>query len=384
MRVIHVVPAITEEASGPSYSVVRMCESLIAQGQEVTLAALDWAPMLSPPPFLKVFPLGVGPRRLGRSPAMRRWLVEQALSGNVDVLHNHGMWQMNAVYPGWATKKGKINLVVSPRGAFSKWAMQYGSRMKKVFWPLVQRPALEYTTCFHATAESEYEDIRRMGFMQPVAVIPNGINIPEMPPKTATGFRTLLFIGRIHSVKGLDMLLPAWRAVQDRFPEWRLVIAGSDDGYYGNSGYLGDMHALAQQLHLKRIEFVGELRGHKKLKAYQEADLYILPSYSENFGMTVAEALAAGMPAIVSKGAPWRGLETHGAGWWIDIGVEPLVACLEDALTYSQAALADMGLRGRGWMEAEFSWAHLGQRMAETYNWLIGNRTAAPDWVHVD
>jgi glycosyltransferase involved in cell wall biosynthesis len=384
MRVIHAVPAIAEEASGPSYSVVRLCESLIAQGQNVALAALDWAPMPSPPPFLRTFPLGWGPRRLGRSPTMKRWLDRQVATESIDVLHNHGMWQMNAVYPAWAAKKGNINLVVSPRGAFSPWAMHSGTFLKRAFWPLLQSPALAATTCFHATAESEYVDIRRLGFRQPVAIIPNGIDIPNPRPKVPGDSRTLLFLGRIHPVKGLDVLLPAWRAVQDRFPEWRLVIAGNDDGYYGKSGYLDELHILVQKLGVKRIEFRGELRGAIKLKAYQDADLFVLPSYSENFGVTVAEALAAGTPAVVTKGAPWSGLVKQGGGWWIDMGIEPLVACLEDALPRSAPELDVMGIRGRCWMESEFSWACIGARMAETYRWLLNGTTPVPAWVHVD
>jgi glycosyltransferase involved in cell wall biosynthesis len=384
MRVIQVVPAIAEEASGPSYSVVRLCQSLIDQGQEVTLAALDWAPMPSPPPFLKTFPLRWGPRRLGRSPAMRRWLDEQVQSKSVNLLHSHGMWQMNAVYPGWAARKGNINLVVSPRGAFSEWALQYGSVMKKAFWPALQRPALAHATCFHATAASEFEDIRRQGFSQPVAIIPNGIDIPNLPPKQPGDCRTLLFLGRVHRVKGLDMLLPAWRGVQSRFPDWRLVIAGSDDGYYGKSGYLEELHQLAQNLGIERIEFVGALYGTAKTQAYQDADLYILPSYSENFGVTVAEALAAGTPAIVSKGAPWEGLDTHEAGWWIDRGVDPLVVCLEDALGRSRDDLGQMGQQGRIWIEAEFAWPQIGAQMAATYQWLLNQSLPVPTWVRVE
>lgn len=384
MRVIHVVPGVSEEASGPSYSVVRLCESLIAQGQDVTLAALEWAPMASQPPFLKTFPLGWGPRRLGRSTAMRRWLDAQVLSGNVDVLHNHGMWQMNAVYPGWAATKGNINLVVSPRGAFSSWAMRSGSFLKRAFWPLLQYPALAATTCFHATAGSEYEDIRRMGFRQPVAIIPNGIDIPDLQPKAPGDSRILLFLGRIHPVKGLDMLLPAWRVVQDRFPEWRLVIAGNDDGYYGRSGYLDELHILVQKLGLKRIEFIGEQRGVNKLKAYQDADLFVLPSYSENFGVTVAEALAAGTPAIVTKGAPWGGLIKQDAGWWVDIGIDSLAACLENALSRSSDELGEMGMRGRCWMESEFSWPCIGEQMSDTYRWLLDKSLPVPAWVHVE
>lgn len=379
VRAVHIVPAISEEASGPSYSVVRLSEALVAQGQEVTLAALDWAPLPSPRPFLKTFPLGLGPRRLGRSPAMKRWLAETARAGGLDLIHNHGLWMMPNIYPGWVAGRQGVPLVVSPRGTLSEWAMQSGSSIKRVFWPWVQKPALASTTCFHATAESEYKNIRRMGFRQPVAIIPNGIDIPDLVPKTLNESRnesrTLLFLGRVHPIKGLDMLLPVWRAVQGRFLEWRLRIVGPD-----NRGYLAEMQRLASELHLERVEFSGALRGEQKWQAYQEADLFVLPTYSENFGMAVAEALAAGTPAIVTRGAPWAGLEQQGAGWWIDIGVDSLVACLEDALSHSPESLAEIGQNGRRWMEAEFSWARVGQRMVETYRWILdgGNK---PNWV---
>lgn len=381
MKVIHTVPAIAKESSGPSYSVVRLCESLIQDGQNVTLLALDWGTMDARPPFLKAFPLGLGPLRLGRSPLMKRWLDQQVMSKNVDVLHAHGMWQMNTVYPAWAGNKGDTTLIFSPRGMLSEWAMRSGSAMKRLFWPLLQRPALTSADCFHATAEPEYEDIRRMGFRQPVAVIPNGIDIPELSPKGGGNSRTLLFLGRIHPVKGLDMLLPAWRAVQDRFPDWRLMIAGSDDGYYGKSGYLNEMLALAKKLDLRRVAFVGELHGASKVQAYRDADLFVLPSYSENFGMTVAEALAAGTPAIVTRGAPWNELRQQNAGWWVEIGTDALVASLEDALARPHDTLVEMGLRGRGWMERDFSWHSVSRRMVDTYEWLAGSRGLVPAWV---
>ncbi len=378
MKVIHVVPAISEEASGPSYSVVRLCESLIAQGEEVTLAALDWAPMASPPSFLKAFPLGWGPRRVGRSPAMKRWLAEQAASGAAELIHNHSLWMMPNVYPGQVARGRHLPLIVSPRGTLSAWAFGSGSRIKRFFWPALQRPALAATTCLHATAQAEYEDIRRMGFQQPVAIIPNGIDIPDLPAKVPRQQRTLLFLGRVHPKKGLDMLLPAWRAVQDRFPEWQLRIVGPD-----NSGYLSQIRRMVADLRLERIEFCGAVYGERKWQAYRQAELFVLPTYSENFGMSVAEALAAGTPAIVSKGAPWAGLAQRGAGWWIDIGLDSLVACLEEALARTASELAEMGLRGRQWMEAEYSWAHIGQQMAETYRWVTSARNK-PTWIAED
>lgn len=383
MRVIHVVPAVTQEASGPSYSVVRLCQSLVEAGVDLTLTAMDWSPLPSRPAFIKIFPLGFGPRRLGHSPSMCRWLQDEAAAGKVDVIHNHGMWQMNAVYPGWAAKDGKAKLVVSPRGAFSVWAMSYGSWLKKIFWPLIQRPALAHASCFHATSDAEYENIRSLGFKQPVAIIPNGIDVPEFVPKTKRDMRTLLFLGRIHPVKGVDVLLRAWAEVSGRFADWRLLVVGTDAGYSAQSGYLGEMKALATQLELKRVEFVDPLYGEAKWSAYRQAELFALPTHSENFGITVAEALAAGTPAIVTKGAPWSELDTHQAGWWIDSGVEALVDGLKTAMALSPEELARRGTNGSGWMAREFSWDTIGNRMHRTYRWL-SEGGPVPSWVRLN
>ena len=136
----------------------------------------------------------------------------------------------------------------------------------------------------------------------------------------------------------MDVLLRAWQAVAPRFPEWELRVVGPDDG-----GYLAQMQALAAQLRLERIEFPGPVYGEDKLRAYRQASLFVLPTYSENFGMTVAEALAAGTPAVVTQGAPWAGLVEQGAGWWIEMGLDPLVACLEQALSTSPQRLERNG-----------------------------------------
>ena len=384
MRIINIIPSIAEESSGPTYVVKGLCESLIAENHSLTLVALDWDPLSYELSYLKTFPLGLGPRRLGISPIMFSWLSESCANGMVDIMHNHGMWQMNSVYPAWAAKQGNVMLVYSPHGAFSKWAMKHGSIIKKIFWPLLQHPALKQAVCFHATSEAEYHDIRRLGFGQPVAIIPSGIDFTLQPNLQASEQKTLLFLGRIHIVKGLDILLSAWKEVQELFPSGRLVIAGSDDGYHGSSGYLDKIMLQAQLLGLQRVEFIGPLYGDPKLQIYRDANLFVLPSYTENFAVTVAEALSMGTPAIVSKGAPWSGLDKHGAGWWIDIGEAPLIACLKKAMACSDSELALMGQRGRSWMQSDFSWEKIGAQMAETYRWLLNRTLQVPDWVRLD
>jgi glycosyltransferase involved in cell wall biosynthesis len=378
MRVIHVVPAIAEEAAGPSYSVPRLCESLIDHDINVELVALSSINNLPHLPYLKTFPFGLGPKRLGFSPKMKNWLKQEVSSGNVDIIHNHSLWMMPNIYPLNAVRGSKCPLIVSPRGTLSKYALNRSTFQKKIFWHFLQASVLREAECLHATAVSEYEDVRRLGFKQPVCILPNGIDVPPPYKKVDSNRRKLLFLGRIHPIKGIDNLLHAWAVVEQKFPEWDLHIAGPDNG-----GYMAEMQALAKELKLLRINFVGALFGNDKLQAYRKADLYVLPSHSENFGMTVAESLAAGTPAIVTKGAPWKGLQSEGAGWWIDVGVPPLVNCLEDALRISSAELSKMGILGREWMLRDFSWQHVGNEFNQVYEWLI-HGGEVPSCVRVD
>ena len=378
MRAIHVVPAITDQASGPSYSVPRLCESIMRAGVEVQLATLDQSSSPVSLPYVTTFPLGLGPRRLGISPKMGRWLEEAVISGRTDVIHNHGLWMMPNVYSGRACHFGRARLVVSPRGTLSAWALGRNALVKSLFWHALQAPALRRVACFHATAQREYEDIRQRGFAEPVCVLPNGIDVPPAAEAQRGARRTLLYLGRVHPIKGIDLLLRAWGSLGPRFPDWDLHIVGPD-----NAKYLSTIQALAGSLRLQRVFFLGPLYGKKKLQAYRSASLFVLPTHSENFGVTVAEALAAGTPAIVSKGAPWAEIEFHGAGWWIDIGVEPLIACLENALATSPSELSSMGQRGREWMMRDFCWDRIGMQFSTTYQWLL-HGGVAPSWVRLE
>jgi glycosyltransferase involved in cell wall biosynthesis len=366
MRVVHVIPSVAEEASGPSYSVVRLCESLLDTGVDVRMASLEPGTETPRPRFLKTFPIGIGPKRLGTSPAMSRWLSQAVAEGGAEIVHNHSLWMMPNVYAGQATRGGRSRLVVSPRGTLSARALRVNSFQKEVFWRLVQGPAVRTAACFHATADAEYQDIRRRGFNQPVCVLPNGIDVPPHVAVEKPARRTLLFLGRIDPIKGLDHLLRAWHAVEPQFSDWDLVIAGPD-----SRGHRAAMESLRQKLRLSRVSFLGPLYGGAKLAAYRRASISVLPTNSENFGMTVAESLAAGTPVIVTKGAPWPGLTTADAGWWIDIGVDSLVACLEEALALPPERLQDMGQNGREWMSREFSWESIGRQLFDVYRWLL-------------
>jgi glycosyltransferase involved in cell wall biosynthesis len=238
---------------------------------------------------------------------------------------------------------------------------------KEPIWWLWQKDALRTAHCLHATAESEYEEIRQAGLKNPVAVIPNGIDIPQLPPaqREARKQKTILSLGRIHPKKGLDRLVRAWATLEDRFPDWSLRLVGSPE-----VGHDLELIALGKQLNLKRFQIQAAAYGEAKWQVYQEADLFVLPTLNENFGITVAEALACELPVISTKGAPWQGLEQEGCGWWIDHGVAPLAAALVQAMALDEATRADMGKRGKAWMARDFSWAAIGAEMANVYRWL--------------
>ena len=378
--IVHVASSVTTTSSGLAYAAKRLCEAVIEAGEEVTLVTLDaGAPRL--PPFARAFPRGLGPRRLGRAPALRRWLAREARDGGVEAVHVHGLWRLSLTDPARISAAAGVPLVVAPHGSLSRWAMRSGSRLKPLFWATIQRPAFRHTACWHATSEAECDDIRRLGFRQPVALVPNGIELPPEREASPRSGRTLLFLARIHRKKGVDVLLDAWRQVQDGFPDWRLVIAGRalpDE----EPRYLDAMRRRAAARGAARVSFPGELLGSARENAYAAADLYVLPTWSENFGLTIAEALAAGTPVITTTEAPWGGLAERRAGWWIAPGVASLAACLREALATEGAVLRAMGRRGRRWMESEFAWRDRGRRMARTYDWLRG-QAERPDWVRL-
>lgn len=350
---------------------VRLVEELRRTGNDVTLAVLDSLGHRPVPDWVRRFPRLPLDRRLGFSPTYHRWLREMAATEPRLLIHNHSLWMMPNIYPGWVAKLSRTPFIVSPRGTLGGAAFDGGSSLKRLLWPLVQRPALSAVSCFHATAESEAREIRGHGFGQAIAVIPNGIDLPPYLPATEARRKEVLFLGRVHPKKGLDVLLRAWRRVESDAPGWTLRIVGPDNG-----GHLAQMVRLAGQLGLRSVEFAGELVGAEKTAAYARASIFVLPTRNENFAMTVAEALASGTPAIVSKGAPWSGLEATRSGWWIDFGEEPLAEMMSLAIKTPSEELRKMGERGKDWMRSDFSWDAIGRKMTRVYEWVLAGMPA--------
>ena len=173
--------------------------------------------------------------------------------------------------------------------------------------------------------------------------------------------KNIKYIGRIAPIKNLDSLSRAFARIAPE--DWRLVIVGPDQ-----ENHAAELKALAQELGVSEsIQFTGPKYGEDLQKAYADADIFVLPSYSENFGSVVIEALAHSVPVITTKGTPWQELEERKCGWWIDIGVEPLAAALKAAMSLSDAERREMGARGRKLVEARYTWDAVGRAMVKGY-----------------
>ena len=388
MKVIQVVPSISAESSGPSYSVPALCQGLVSVGCDVSLHFLDAVPsqLANVPYQVTSYPRReLGLRNLGRSPAMFSGLMGVACKA--EIIHNNSLWMMPNVYPSWVVRRLRqregnphLKLVTAPRGTLASWSLAKGKWKKRIFGALFQYSALRLTDMFHATSDKEYAEIRAAGYRQPVAIVPIGMDVPEVESheKEDVGrVRKMVFFGRLHKVKGVDRLLLAWEKIAR--DGWEVVIAGPD------CGMLEELQGIVAARKLPRVSFVGEINGPAKYEFLAGGDVYVLPSDTENFGVTVAEALASGTPVIASQGTPWQGLERERCGRWVPIGVEPLAAALEELMAMDDAERAAMGARGRAWIQRDFSWKGIGAQMKAAYEWLLApDKVERPEFVVCD
>ena len=381
LRTAQVIAGLDPVYGGPSYSVPRLCEALVAAGAATTLLSVAEKGSGQCERYHKGYHDCRFTWDYARIPILRRLRISRALSSalhdaalTADVIHNHGLWLMPNVDAGGAAASGPTPLVVSPRGMLAPEALAFSRWKKRAFWALVQGQVIRDAACIHVTSEQEYEEIRGFGLANTVAIIPNGIDLPELAAAQSAEpavERIVLSLGRIHPKKGLARLVHAWSKVEARYPDWRLRIAGPPE-----LGHDNELRALAVSLGLTRISVEGPIYGEAKTVAYRYADVFALPTLNENFGLTVAEALAAGTPVISTKGAPWGGLEREGCGWWIEQGIEPLAAALAHAMALPREALKAIGDKGRKWMARDFSWDYVGSSMLDVYLWLA--RRAEP------
>jgi len=462
MHVLNIVSNINPKSGGPTRSITGLCRELAVCGVDITLFVHSDEHQMQNPSKVR-FQTGSGCQIKQVVNDVKRVVSE----AQPDIVHLHGMWMISNHIAIHYLKKQNIPYVIAPRGMLEPWSLNAKKWKKRLALCLYQRRDLQHAVALHATAESEAAQFRKLGFKQPIIISPNGVDLPEnMPPRTTRedGKSTILFLSRIHPKKGLIELAEAWAEVRriskvlkfesakgkvpegglsgetltkiedqrpegaslttnalmnsrtDELPSWRIEYAGPDYG-----GYFGEVQKRIKELGVEEdFTYLGDLSDKEKWAAYRRADVFVLPTYSENFGIVVAEALAAGVPVITTKGTPWSellGNSNHSslvnycfsalvedvqnsgderletgmgtnelmkertnelassgrAGWWIDIGVEPLAGALIEAMTLSDEDRSAMGVNGRNLVEAKYTWPAIAEQMKSAYEWILND-----------
>jgi glycosyltransferase involved in cell wall biosynthesis len=390
--VLHVIASVNEGIGGPALSVTRICDHLERLGCRSALASLDYrrhgrqaesgnAIFISPVAgFLAQWFRGF-------QPSFRDALRQAVGNDELSLVHNHGLWMFPNVYARREANRRGLPLVISPRGMLSAWALQRSRLQKHIFRLLYEEKNLQSCRMFHATSQLEADEIRQQGFTQPIAVIQNGVDLPDqmqIPSRRVldsvwpecAGKRCVLFLSRIHPKKGIEDLIEAWAAIHSDFPVWHLIVAGdSHDNFQDKMKSLAMLRGVASS-----CTFTGSLSGVRKSVVLAHSDLYVLPTYSENFGISIAESLAHSTPVLTTTNCPWEQLAEKGCGFQCETGKDALVDSLRGMLSISSDQLSTMGKLGRRWMEEDFTWSQRASEMLSSYRWLLGLEPQ-PSWI---
>jgi glycosyltransferase involved in cell wall biosynthesis len=331
---------------------------------------------------VKTFPLefwrGIGDLRLA---AWMRPLIE-----NADVVHVHGIWRQHCAIATRMAACCKTPLVVSAHGMLQPSALHIKHLKKAIYSALIERGSFRRAGCMRALTRFEAEEFRGFGLRNHVAVIPNGIEIPttlnadcfyEKFPELRDR-RLVLFLGRLHFAKGLDILCQSWARVFREFRDWHLVVVGPDDGNTKRS-----IQALVSELGMDNaVTFAGILRGDLKWGALAASQLFVLPSQFEGFSTSILEAMGVGLPVIITRQCHFPEVADRECGWVIERDVEGLTCTLREALSLSESAARQLGANGAALVRTKYSWRNIGEQMADVYDWLLGgNRPDSVEFV---
>ncbi len=357
---------------GSVYATSRLCRNLVEDGCELrvlttnadgpdavldvdTRSEVEVAAGLHVRYCRRTMGEAVSPMLLRCLPEYVRW---------ADVVHLTLVYSFPTIPTLLACKVLQKPVVWSPHGALQRWAGTTRQRAKAT-WERVCRAAAPKRLLLHVASEEEARQSRdRLPGIE-TALIPNGVDVPG---KTAhiegNGALRLLYLGRLHPIKAIENLLAACTLLNGS--SYTLTIAGSGDAHY-ETGIRRKIRELALS---DRVRMAGEVLGEAKSRLFENADVVVVPSHTENFGIVVAEALAHAVPVIASKGTPWKRIEEIGCGLWVDNDPGSVARAVE---RIGNMPLGEMGLRGRSWMAEEFSWSRRAREMRECYSSLLSN-----------
>lgn len=382
MLVLHVIQGISRDSGGPSRSSQGLVAAECRAGVDAWIYPFDGAE-----PWIE------GVRKYKPKGAE----LSAADLAQFDIVHIHGIWSPRLHNVAKMCRAAKVPYIIAPRGMLEPWSLKQKWLKKRIARFLYQDKDLKCAAALHATAESEAEQFRKLGFRNPVVISPNGVNLPKEEGVRGQELgvrsqeRRVLFVSRMHPKKGVLELVEAWGRVGVRGQElgvskgdrgqelgvrdWVVELVYTLNGEFERE-YEAKVKARVQELGLEdKFIFTGPLNDDAKWDAYDRADLFVLPTYSENFGIVVAEALWAGVPVITTKGTPWSELEEYKCGKWIDLPAEgsnpstweALDEALVSVMSMRDAERGEMGKRGRKLVEEKYTWDAVCSAMVDGY-----------------
>ncbi|MCA9073892.1 MAG: glycosyltransferase [Planctomycetaceae bacterium] len=340
------------------------------------------------PPTRWVSARGLWMGGLSWSPAVKRLLNEEV--ANFDVVHTHSMWMLPNSYACRAAHRAGIPVVMTNHGNLEPWAIRRSAWKKRITGAAFQDRDLRRAECIQVNTESEIDGVRQYGLTCPIAVIPNGIHLPDfeaLPSREAfdefvpqaRGKHIALFMARLHQKKGLGHLIPAWSEVMRSSPNhaWHLVLAGPDNGFEISARRLVKEVGCAEH-----VTFTGGLNGEHKRAALSAADLFVQPSFSEGFSMSIIEAMACRLPVLMTPDCNFIAAADAGAARLVDPTVESTTDGLLHLMSLSDAERQLMGERGHELIANRYTWDRVAQQTLGLYRWLI-NGGSSPEFIRI-
>jgi glycosyltransferase involved in cell wall biosynthesis len=282
-----------------------------------------------------------------------------------DVIHIHGLWSPLLAAYARTARRNAVPYIVAPHGMLEPWSLEKNRMRKALALGSYQGKILQHAAAIHATSDLEAQHLSELQCIRsPIRVIPNPVDEPPdgaASAECAPGQpRILLFLSRIHEKKGLDLLLRAWSELRPL--DWRLQIVGN-----GAEPYVSRLRRFCSDHALSSVSFHGHADGNERESIFAKASALVLPTYSENFGNVVAEALLRGIPVITTTGTPWSDIREKRLGWYVEPKLEMLVHALRELFATDPAILRHMGERGRGYAATRFTAQAVKDRLLQMY-----------------
>lgn len=333
MKIVHYIASIDENGGGTT-EYMRLLSLYLSKYCDVTVVAgLSNNPIQIEGATVKLIDTS-----FKRWKGMQRDFEKLLTDIEPDIVHINGIWTPYNWLFQKVSQKLRVKVVLSPHGMLEPWIMSRNKLKKKLAMILYQNKAIKRADHLHITAKMEAENIFKLGYNNPATNIPNGVDLNEFGDiKRNYGTKRMIFISRIHPKKGIELLIEAWRQVETK--GWVLEIAGN-----GEKTYIDTLKSSAKDL--KNIEFVGAKYGENKWDFIRSADIMILPTHSENFGIVVVESLAVGVPVITTTGTPWEELNDRNCGWWIELNSKELEKTLKKSMQIPKDQLEELGKNG--------------------------------------